>query len=183
MVRTSKTDTLSNLQIYETKILTVVTMLYITFITYYILYVTVFHSIYYCILQYIIYIVYYCILTEYNLLEICTFWLSSPIPYLILPPRHHITSSVFSVSISLVWTSQVVLVAKNLPANAGDVRDLGWVPGLGTCPVGGHSDPLQYCCLENPLDRGAWGTIVHRVSKSWTRLKWLNTHAHKLSLV
>ena len=48
-------------------------MLYITFITYYILYVTVFHSIYYCILQYIIYIVYYCILTVYNLLEICTF--------------------------------------------------------------------------------------------------------------
>ena len=74
----------------------------------------------------------------------------------------------------------VVLVAKNLPANAGDIRDLGWVPGLGRCPVGGHSEPLQYSCLENPLDR--W-TMVHRVSKSWTRLKRLTMHAHKLSLV
>ena len=62
--------------------------------------------------------------------------------------------------------SQVALVVKNPPANAGDVRDLGLIPGLGRFPGGGHDKPLQYSCLENPLDRGAWWTIVHRVAWS-----------------
>ena len=58
--------------------------------------------------------------------------------------------------------SQVALVAKNLPANAGDLRDLGSVLGLGRSPEGGHGNSLQYSCLENPMDRGAWGATVHR---------------------
>ena len=52
--------------------------------------------------------------------------------------------------------SEVALVVKNLPANAGDLRDSGSIPGLGQCPGGGHGDPLQYFCLENSMDRGAW---------------------------
>ena len=59
----------------------------------------------------------------------------------------------------ILGTSQVVLVVKNTPANAGDIRNmryLGSVPGLGRSPEGGHGNPLQYSCLENPRDRGAW---------------------------
>ena len=56
-------------------------------------------------------------------------------------------------------------------ANAGDVRDTASVPGLGRAPEGGYGNPLQYSCLENPMDRGAWWAMVHRVAKSWTRLK------------
>ena len=57
---------------------------------------------------------------------------------------------------------------KNLPANAGDKRDKGLIPGLGRSPGGGHSNPLQYSCLEKPMDRGAWRATVHRVPKGWT---------------
>ena len=64
--------------------------------------------------------------------------------------------------------SQVALVVKNLPANAGDTRDMGSTPGLGRSPGGGHDNPLWYSCLENPMDRGAWRATVHRVTKSWT---------------
>ena len=53
--------------------------------------------------------------------------------------------------------SQVALVIKNPPANAGDVRDAGSIPGLGIPPGEGNGHPLQYSCLENPIDRGAWG--------------------------
>ena len=55
---------------------------------------------------------------------------------------------------------------KNLPANAGDVRDVGLIPGSGRSPGEGHGKPLQYSCLENPMDRGACWTTVHRVAKS-----------------
>ena len=65
------------------------------------------------------------------------------------------------------------LVVKNLPASAGDVRDLCLIPGLGRSPRGGHSNLLQYSCLENPMDRGAWRAIGHGASKSRTQLKWL----------
>ena len=58
-------------------------------------------------------------------------------------------------------------MVKNLPANAGDVRDVGSIPGLGRSPGGGHGNPLQYSCLENPMDRGAWWATVHGVAKSW----------------
>ena len=67
--------------------------------------------------------------------------------------------------------SQVVLVVKNLPANAGDKRDMASVPGSGRSPGGGHSNPLQYFCLENPMDRGAWQATVYKVAKSQTQLK------------
>ena len=59
-------------------------------------------------------------------------------------------------------------MVKNLPANAGDARDTGLIPGLGRSPGGGHGSPLQYSCLENPMNRGAWQAKVHRVSKSQT---------------
>ena len=55
-----------------------------------------------------------------------------------------------------VWPPQVVLAVKNLPANGGDERDMGSIPGLRRFPGGGHSNALQYSCLENPMDRGAW---------------------------
>ena len=64
---------------------------------------------------------------------------------------------------------------KNLPANAGDIRDSGSIPGLGRSPGGGHSSPLQYSCLGNPMDRGAWRAAVHRVTKRWTQLKRLSS--------
>ena len=65
----------------------------------------------------------------------------------------------------------MVLVVKNLPANAGDVRKVGLIPGSGRSPGVGHGDPLQYSWLENPIDRGStvlWWVMVHRVTKSWT---------------
>ena len=62
--------------------------------------------------------------------------------------------------------SQVVLVVKNPPANAGDLRDSGLIPGLGRSPGGGNGNPLQYSFLENPMDREASQVTVHRVTKS-----------------
>ena len=64
-----------------------------------------------------------------------------------------------------------VLMVKNPPASAGDVRDTGSIPGSGRSPGGGRSNPLQYSCLENSTDRGAWRATVHRVAKSRTPLK------------
>ena len=64
----------------------------------------------------------------------------------------------------------MVLVVKNLPANPGDVRDTGSTLGSGQFPGGGHGNPLQYSCLENPMDRGAWWATIHRVTKSQTPL-------------
>ena len=68
-------------------------------------------------------------------------------------------------------------MVKNLPANAGDVRDAGSIPGLGRSPGGGHGNPLQYTYLENPMDREAWQAAVHRVTQSRTRLKRLSMQA------
>ena len=62
----------------------------------------------------------------------------------------------------------MALVVKNLPANAGDLRDAGSIPGSERSPGGGHGHPLQYSCLENPMDRGAWQATFYRVAKSWT---------------
>jgi len=59
--------------------------------------------------------------------------------------------------------SQVALVVKNPPANAGDIRDAVSKPGLERSPGGGNGNPLQYSCLENPMDRGAWQATVHGV--------------------
>ena len=61
--------------------------------------------------------------------------------------------------------SQVVLVVKNPPAIAGDIRDMGFIPRLGRCAGEGHGTPLQCSYLENPWDRGAWWATVHRVAE------------------
>ena len=61
--------------------------------------------------------------------------------------------------------SQVAPAAKNPPANAGDVRDMGSIPGLGRSPGGGHGNPFQYSCLEKFMDIGAWRAEAHRVTK------------------
>ena len=71
-------------------------------------------------------------------------------------------------------------MVKNLPANAGNIRDERSTSGLGRSPRGRHGNPLQYSCLENPIDRGAWQTIVQRVVKSRTWLKQLSVYAHTL---
>ena len=62
----------------------------------------------------------------------------------------------------------MVLVVKNLPANAGEAKDVDSIPGSGRSPGGGNDNPLQYSCLENSMDRGAWQATVHVVSKSQT---------------
>ena len=59
-------------------------------------------------------------------------------------------------------------MVKNLPANAGDARDTGSIPGSGRSPGEGDGNPFQYSCLENPMDRGAWQATVHKVGKSHT---------------
>ena len=64
-------------------------------------------------------------------------------------------------------------MVKNLPANAGDIKDMGSIPRSGISPGGGHSNPLQYSCLENPMDRGNWWDtvslyVVCEVAQSWT---------------
>ena len=59
---------------------------------------------------------------------------------------------------------------KNLPANVGDARDEGSIPGSGRSPGGENGNPLQYSCVGNPMDRGVWGAAVHRVAKSQTQL-------------
>ena len=69
-----------------------------------------------------------------------------------------------------------MLVLKNPPANAEDIRDVDSLPGLGRSLGGGHGNPLRYSCLENPMDRGAWWATVHRVAQSRTQLRQLSTY-------
>ena len=69
----------------------------------------------------------------------------------------------------------MALVARSLPPNAGDIGDVGSIPGSGRPPGGGHGNPLQYSCLENSMNRGALWATVHGVAKSWTQL---STHTH-----
>ena len=79
--------------------------------------------------------------------------------------------------------SQVELVVKKLPASAGDRRDMGLSPGLRRSPGEGHSNPVPYSCLENPIGRGVWWVTVPRVAKSQTQLKQLSTHALWITLL
>ena len=74
------------------------------------------------------------------------------------------------VKINIFKASQVALVVKNLPANAGPTRDLGSITGSGRSPGEGNGYPLQYSCLEDSVDRGAWRAVVHGVTKSRTHL-------------
>ena len=66
---------------------------------------------------------------------------------------------------------RIALVVKNMPAIAGDIRGTSLIPGSGRSPGAGHGNPLQYYCLENPMDQGAWWAAVHRATKNQTRLK------------
>ena len=70
-------------------------------------------------------------------------------------------------SYGIIAASQGVLVVKNTPANAGDIRDIVLIPGSGIAPGGGNDNPLQYSCLENPMDRGASWATGFEVAKSW----------------
>ena len=72
-------------------------------------------------------------------------------------------------------------MVKNPLANAGDIRDVGLIPGLGRSPGGGNRNPLQYSWQENPMDRGAWWATVHGVTKSQTQLMRLSMHRGKLN--
>ena len=72
----------------------------------------------------------------------------------------------------------MALVVKNLPARAGNIRDMGLIPGSGRFPAKGNGNPLRYSCLENPMDRGTWKATVHRVAQSQTQLKLISTHTH-----
>ena len=69
-------------------------------------------------------------------------------------------------TMAFLWASQVALVVKNLTANAGDIGDSSSTSVLGRSPGGGHGNPLQYSCLENPMDRGAFWSVIHGVRKS-----------------
>ena len=73
-------------------------------------------------------------------------------------------------------------MVKNLPANAEDIKDMGSIPGSGRSPGVGHGNPLEYSCLENPMDRGAWWAMVHRITQSQTRLKQLSTQTRNIVL-
>ena len=68
------------------------------------------------------------------------------------------------------------LSSKESVCEARDAGNVGLIPGLGRSPAGGHSNPLQYSCLENPMDRRVWWATVHRVTKSRTQLKQLIMH-------
>ena len=78
-----------------------------------------------------------------------------------------------------IWASQVVLVVKNWPVNAEDIRDEGSIPGLGRSPGGEHGNPFQYSRLENLMDRGPWWAVIHTVTKSGTQLKWLSSSSSR----
>ena len=85
--------------------------------------------------------------------------------------------SVISVTIAASLGFLGASVVKNSLANTGDTRDADSFPRLGKSPVGGNVYLLQYSCLENTKDRGAWWTIVHEVAKSWTCLS-MHTYTH-----
>ena len=80
-----------------------------------------------------------------------------------------------------IWDCPGGANCKESPCQCRDVRVAGSIPGLGRSPGGGHGNPLQYSCLENPTDRGAWRATVHGVTQSWTRQKRLSMHSCTLS--
>jgi len=107
-------------------------------------------------------------------------WVSNNMAFVLSPllctPASHAVNTFKKHALGGLWASRVALVVKkNLPASAGDIKDTCSIPESGRSPGGGPGNILQYSCLENPLDRGAWWATVHRVTKSWTGLQWLNT--------
>ena len=89
------------------------------------------------------------------------------------------TSYVWTIYI-YIWASQVVLMVKNPPANAGDIRATGSIPGSGRSLEEGVATHSSILSWRIPLDRGTWRSIVHRVAKSWIRLKQLSMHTHTM---
>ena len=88
------------------------------------------------------------------------------------------TSTVLQLVFVCCIPSKVALVVKSPPANTGGIRDVSSVPGSGRSLGRGRGNPLHYSCLENPMDRVILWATVHRITKSWTRLKRLSTHPH-----
>ena len=103
--------------------------------------------------------------------NVCTFWI-----YIFIKQGGRLRN-IFIKKYAFQWLLRW-LRGKESACNAGVAGDAGLIPGLGRSSGGGHGNALQYSCLKNPKDRRAWWATVHRVSKSWTRLKWLSTHAH-----
>ena len=86
--------------------------------------------------------------------------------YVYIYTHIHISFYFYPYIATYMQAFQVVLVIKKPPANEGDLREAGSIPGLGRSPGGGHGNPLQYSCLENLIDKGAWWATVHEVAKS-----------------
>ena len=105
--------------------------------------------------------------------------------------QHHNQETDFDTIHGLYWASQVALVVKNPPANAGDARDTSSTPKWGRSPGVGNGTSLQYSCLENSMDRGAWQATVHGAAKNQTRLSdwahmgfiWISSVLHTLPSV
>ena len=74
-------------------------------------------------------------------------------------------------------------LVKNPPANIGDTRDAGSIPGSGRSPGVGNGNPLHYYCLQNPMDKGAWQTTVHGVTKELDMTEHTHTHTHTYILI
>ena len=81
---------------------------------------------------------------------------------------------------SSLGAAEAALAVKNPPANAGDAREVGSIPGSGRSPGVGYGNPLLYSCPDNPIDRGGWRATVCRVAKSQTRLKQFSMHVLSL---
>ena len=104
------------------------------------------------------------------------------IPTIVQTHKHYHLNT-YQNSYSTIYTNTQIYkhtpqvpVVKNLPANAGDIRDTGLIPGSERSPGGGHGNPLQYSFLENPIDRGSWQATVHRVAQSRTWLNRISTY-------
>ena len=80
--------------------------------------------------------------------------------------RGYLINFLFRLLTACVWASQVALVVKKSLANAGDAKDVAWIPGSGKSPGERNGNPLQYSCLENFVDRGAWRATVYRIAES-----------------
>ena len=78
----------------------------------------------------------------------------------------HVKQMIPFIALYLPLLPLIALFVRNPPANAGDIRDTGLIPGLGRFPGGGNGNPFQYSCLENPMDRGAWRVTVHGIAES-----------------